>query len=1104
MEQLTHQNRVDILRNLDRFSNQIDTNDSSLVQHVSKILENNPPVNDYEKAFHKYSLDLLNYIRKNKNESIEPVARGALAFAFSDHSSLVNVEKLMALHIKTFIVSLAVSELRESDKILQADELKALDTSEKKLAEELLLEYAETPLADDEELIDYTVNFIKTHEGNHSTSLSMRFYNNLLYLINIIRGKTITSEHKSWARGAISYLIKSDDIISDELGVIGFLDDMYIAQTAVQLISPQRSALDELVSGLFHYWTFLTDLIFDYKGISHSLNDFNIINIAHMCPDLNNQENTNKTALILTDNGLTPFLISICTVFGLVYRSINDTTHMLDLIPGKKVLVDNKSIAVYQGITTIDKKEYIKLSQFKQKKITHNKKEEFETSFFISVDESSRIVPAEEDKKARGSITTHIDNTGIPLSVMERIFHLDYPLHYQTNVPRVWLIAPVANSKFLSSKLSIYGNEIKDAFPMGHIKRDGELEPWSAKFGSCIPLLTFISDIDLAVEILEETQLGRQDVIIIDLSGANRNRAASLSYFKNINTNVLCVAEEKESSVLEQLESLDFNFFEWTSKEAGNLLQYSKADILETEHPICVDNNNKYRSYTHTSTEVIIDLDMGERAYESWSTISEYEKINREDLPTDFEQALDYLTSLFFSLIRLSISYEHAPLLLEKTLKIVENVKIISEKSNYLSKDERLLLDECISNCELLNDSLLNENRKSAAINEITKEKPDARILLPNEFKHWQIDRMELDNGSNHLFFSDIKDDVYTDLIIPFWPGKERIWKIISKPPAHKMHYILYNFESVWQKSFEKNKIKQRLIRSNKSDRTIIFPSIKTWRKNKDGNKPIEIIGDGIRDIIEIRNERRRAKILRNIDDSSELTYVDSILVEFSGNIHAFLSTNYEAQSVTHVLTDYIASEEDNINIKYIKPNDLSVGEVLVFMKGTDRDAIRELADKNMPYGTRDLAKIWQVALKNYVDENELTAFELRQKLKENGCTKHIATIRYWLQSELIIAPRDAHTGDIDAICEVTNDAKLKGKLNDCKKAITLVWGEHLKAGTTIAKQVFAQIGNRLTGQLNLDEPLDIGEGLILARVENVDTQIISIPQNCVNKLLET
>ena len=1103
MEQLTHKDRADIIKNLHRFSNQLDINDSSLIRHVSKTLENNPPKNDYERAFHKHSLDLLNYIRKNSGASIEPVARGALAFAFSDHSSLVNVEELIALHIKTFVVSLSVSELRKSGKILQADELKALDISEKRLAEEMLLEYAESPLAEDETLIEFTVNFIKTHEGKHSTSLSMRFYNNLLYLINIIQDKSKTSEHKSWARGAISYLIKTDDIINDELGVIGFLDDMYIAQTAVQLINPQRSALDELISGLFYYWTFLTELIFDYKGISHSLNDFNIINIAHMCPDLNNQENTNKTALILPDNGLTPFLISICTVFGLVYRSIINADQTIDLIPGKKVLVDNNSIAAYQGIITLDKKEYIKLSQFKKKKTARNK-EEFETSFFIPIDESSRIVPAEEDKKARGSITTHIDNTGIPLSVMERVFHLDYPLHYQTNVPRVWLIAPVSHSRFLSTKLSIHGYNINDAFPMGHIKRDGELEQWGEKYGSCIPLLTFISDIDLAVEILEETQLSKQDVIIIDLSGANRNRAASLSYFKTINANVLCVTEEKESSVLTHLESLDFNFLEWTSKEAGNLLQYSKADTLETEHPICKDDNNKYRSYTHTSTQTIIELDIGERAYISWSAISDYEKRNREDLPDDFQQALDRLTTVFFNLIRLSISYEHVPLLLEKILKTQENVKNIIETSNYLSKEEQLLLSECISNCKLLNNSLFDENKKAFAVKEITGSKPDARVLLPNEFKHWQGARKEIGNGNNYIYLSEIKGDIYADLIVPYWPGRERIWNLISKPPAHKIHYILYNFENTWQKGFENNRNRQRQIRSNITDRNIIFPSIKNWPKLKGGNKTIDILDEGLRDIIEIRNERRRARILRDIDKSNELTYVDSILVEFSGGIHAFLSTNYEAQSVTHILTDYIVSEEDNINIKYVKPSHLSIGEILVFMRGTDRDAIRELADKNMPDGTRDVAKMWQGALKKYVSENNITAFELRKKLEEEGCRKHIATIRYWLKSDVIIAPRDAHTGDIDAICEVTNDTELKSQLNDCKKAITLVWGEHLKAGTTIAKQVINQIGNRLTGQLNLDEPLDIGEGLILARVENVDTQIIQVPQISVNKLLET
>ena len=1103
MDQITHKERVEIIKNLDRFSENLDIDDLTLIQHVSKTLENNPPKNDYERAFHKHSIDLLNYLRKYKSTNATLTARGALAFAFSDHSYLSHTSELIAIHIKTFIVSLSVSEIRELGEIHQADEIKALNESEKTLAEEMLLGYFESPIADDESLIEFTINFIKMNEVEHSTNLFRRFYNNLLYLINIIQDKTKTSEHKSWARGAISYLIKTDDIINDDLGVIGFLDDMYIAQTAVQLIDPQSSSLEELISGLFQYWIFLTDLIFDYNGISYSLNDFNIINIAHMCPDLSNQNDVNKTVLILPNSGLTPFLISICTVFGLVYKSISNAEQNLDLIHGKKVLVDNKSIAIYQGIVNLKGKEYIKLSQFNKKK-TGRSKVELETSFFIPIDESSRIVPEEEDKKTRGKITTHIDNTGIPLSVMERVFHLDYPLHYQTNVSRVWLIAPVSNARFLSTKLSLHGHSIKDAFPMGHIKRDGELEHWGEKFGSCVPLLTFISDIDLAVEILTETSLGMQDVIIIDLTGANRNRVASLNYFKSINANVLCVTEEKESSVLTYLESLDFNFLEWTSKEAGNLLQYRKADSSVTEHPICKDENNKYRGYTYTSTKIIIELEFAENAFKSWSAVSDYEKRNREDVPDELEEILDKLTTIFFNLIRLSISYEYVPLLLEKIMQIQENITNITGTSKYLSKAEQLLISECMSSFKNLNDSIFDDNKKASAVNEIIDKCPGAKVLLPNEYKHWQSVRKELSNINNYIYLSEIKDDVYTDLIVPYWPGKERMWNLVSNPPADKFHYVLYKFEDAWQKGFEKNKRKKRLIRSNVTDRNIIFPSIKNWPKSKNRSESTNIVDEDLRDIIEIRNELRRTRILADIDKNSELTYIESILVEFSGGVHAFLAMNYEAQSVTHLLTDYVENEDKNVSIKNMKPSDLSIGEVLVFIRGTDRDAIRELADKNLPGGTRNIARIWQDALKKYVVEKNLNASELREKLENASCSKHITTIRYWLQSDVIIGPRDTHTGDLDAIVKVTNDPELINQIDYCKKAITLVWGEHMKAGMTIAKQVINQLGNRLAGQLQLDEPLDIGDGLILVRVENVDTKQIQVPQNNINRILET
>lgn len=106
-----------------------------------------------------------------------------------------------------------------------------------------------------------------------------------------------------------------------------------------------------------------------------------------------------------------------------------------------------------------------------------------------------------------------------------------------------------------------------------------------------------------------------------------------------------------------------------------------------------------------------------------------------------------------------------------------------------------------------------------------------------------------------------------------------------------------------------------------------------------------------------------------------------------------------------------------------------------------------------------------------------------------------------WLESELIIGPRDYARDDLEAIGQVTGDIELQAKMVECANAISRVWGEHLRVSGMIAKRALSRIKGRVTEVVDLTVPLDIGGGLLLAQVEYVENEDVIVPFSTVNRL---
>src|SRR5262249_59447340 len=92
------------------------------------------------------------------------------------------------------------------------------------------------------------------------------------------------TDHRQIARAALSYVAEEHDAIPDCLGLMGFLDDYFIADLAVGLIAPGQSPWMNLIDAVVGAWPFLNMVSFGDNQIGASVSEFLMVNAALTCP----------------------------------------------------------------------------------------------------------------------------------------------------------------------------------------------------------------------------------------------------------------------------------------------------------------------------------------------------------------------------------------------------------------------------------------------------------------------------------------------------------------------------------------------------------------------------------------------------------------------------------------------------------------------------------------------------------------------------------------------------------------------------------------------------------------------------------------------------
>ena len=184
--------------------------------------------------------DVATIVRKAEPGEATDLARSALVYLTQSGGPAASELSEMSLQAHAFVLSLFLHKIRrilgETSLYVPAD----LEEDDRERAEDIFEKFLHSPMSSDQDLIGRARAFCQSPGIPADIDFVRRLLRNTEFLVSILEGEEHSAEDFKVARAALSYLVLEEDSIDDRLGLIGFIDDAYILDTAVSLIEPAR------------------------------------------------------------------------------------------------------------------------------------------------------------------------------------------------------------------------------------------------------------------------------------------------------------------------------------------------------------------------------------------------------------------------------------------------------------------------------------------------------------------------------------------------------------------------------------------------------------------------------------------------------------------------------------------------------------------------------------------------------------------------------------------------------------------------------------------------------------------------------------------------
>lgn len=1101
MARLTFADREFFLRTFDTLKADWQGSDTQLLADICEWARCLRPEFGFEHALMRDITVLSRYlIDHNEEPDIVAIARGALLYVLYADEREASILVEFGLLDESFITSYAVHEIRLRLGNAAVYNPPSLGKSEQDQAERLFLDFCDRPfLNDDEDLISKSRNAGEELAGLAACGLFRRLQNNIEFLIKILQDSSECTEHRSYARAALSYIACEQDAIDDRLGIVGYLDDNFIAQLAVDLIEPAREPWLALLDATASAWPFLNGMLIDDGSGERPFSEYMIVNSALACPQLRGGNN-GLTALILPAAGPVPFLLGLVATIGLVQESGQRDVTEDSLRIGRKVLVDNSAVAEFVGFEDYNGRRVFKL---RQQYTERGRRMERIHSWPIS--DLRRLVPVDSDRVPRGKLVYDLNQSDSFLPALEFLFNASKTAHIAAVTQRTLLVMPVASAHELGSTLTLHGQRLTEVIPIGHLTEDG-ISSWSNRFGEQEPLLIVASDLDAACRFAEERQDAIQ-LVIVDSQGRNANKAASLRRLQHFGIPTLIVSAERAVGEL-PVDIGKTAIWEWSDDDFDSLLwpettnRNGRAPGTISRHELQL----QFRLSAKIDT-IVLQCALADQTFDAVRSAQALARERKDEQLAEMDEIVSLSFGLLSYLLRCAISLTPETATFKDIARGLDRIAEIRHQCNYLTMHERQVSANMEDLLRRLFEMMTSENPKARAVRQLVDGNTDLWLVCPDQRLIPDLEAAYGPAGSRVRAGNSADASMARGAVIPGWFGKERMRALLMPPVMSPMHLVLYGLEQRWYSGFRRERQRARAARCAASFRQRLFPNVPGWRKPEEvQSSTIDGAHDSSFQELEtvqqfVRNGYRQRVYGSARSDGTEAELPATLFV-FDGGSFAFLTESREANVVTHLLDNSIDSQETKAEVRRKPASELKERDALLFYRGSDRDVIRVAADKILEPGVRDTSSLWRQALIEYSSRESLSSDKLHERLRAEGCPLLHQTIRNWLDNDQIIAPQ-SYKRDIAVVARVTSDRRLTTRMDSVLSAISQVRSAHLLASHQIAKQVLALAVNKLQEQDQLASMIELAENLVVVRIMEIDVEVVLVRASTCNRLLE-
>ncbi len=834
---------------------------------------------------------------------------------------------------------------------------------------------------------------------------------------------TSDSENASIASASINYLLDSNDVIDDRIGILGLVDDMVAIEYGIKKIRPNNTYFRLINDHNKNYPSFDLPLIDTSTPIS-LINVENIVKASYT----KISEEPLKRLLIVPEIG--PLHILSAVGKGICNR-IESSKFSKDYVSfnkGEKILIGEMESSLYNN--TYQKKIIVEFDS-QCKRASH--------LFYVKTSTGDRqTVPLEIIKDASLSINNSNLSSNKDLNKFKREDKSNYipwgSMEFNRNIKsinadkKIFIFCKKNNlEKYL--KEEVYGQTLKSWFGLRYFDNQFKFQDHiSAHSLFPEPFFFSASNKDIAMEMIrnkwKDESVGKEPDLIIINEPSWLQDDIFLKILKKSKYNILVI----NSFFRKSNKAIKENGFEEIAVKPDTFvpIKKSKNDLSQSLIERYLLKSEPFSIKTKIINESVLD-----------EITSEFKntKILKKDENFFIKNNIARVLQTIRSRVTPHSKGSYKKLSSELT-KIAEELSFLANTDNEFLKLSKLILEnmkflleidrsEEILNC--LKDLKLN---KKTILVVMPAQLENARKYFANGNKNFEI--ILASNLEN-------QNDV-ENLIVPYFLGGE-------------YSTMLRNFKYANNHIFLLSKSEEKIhIAMQKRDKNLFdsyFSDKKKYVKSK-----------------EISNENIENEI-SYIDPSTNIFQQSINIVSNqigSGHDHENIESRMFSLESDHTLVlpsggDTLVIEKDNNNNtpELAKVSTINVGDRLIIPESFSGGDILEAILKSDEEQYNEYEKIlkkassWQKVLLDYKNNNNLNMIDLNSKLKTIGIKRNIATVRSWLNDPSTIAPRNREE-IIPLIFSLDDSSSNASK--SCLRAVSKIYGARNEARKILVSNV--------------------------------------------------